>query len=93
MSLDNCLDPFFLNVKSAGLGHYGRYFSVHRLSERLEACKQCEALYEIDWSISADTVVRPDVLVIRYEPEEQVTKAPELIFAVISPSTARRANN
>jgi len=82
-------------VKSAGLGRYGRYFSVHRLGERLEAYKQCEALYGVDWSISTDTIVRSDVLVICCEPEEKITKAPELIFAVISPSTAsaRRANN
>ncbi len=63
---------------------------TRQLGERLDACEQCEVLYEIDWYISADTVVRPDVLVICYEPEEKITKAPELIFEVISPSTARR---
>jgi len=63
---------------------------TRQLGERLEACKQCEALYEIDWNISTDTIVRPDVLVICYTPEEKITKAPELIFEVISPSTARR---
>ena len=63
---------------------------TQQLGERLKVCKQCEVLYEIDWYISNDTVVRPDVLVICYEPEEKITKAPELIFEVISPSTARR---
>lgn len=63
---------------------------TRQLGEGLEACQQCEALYEIDWNISTDTIVRPDVLVICYQPEEQITKAPELIFEVISPSTARR---
>lgn len=63
---------------------------TQELSKKLDACKQCEVLYEIDWTISTDTVVRPDVLVICYKPEEKITKAPELIFEVISPSTARR---
>ena len=63
---------------------------TQQLGEKLKVCAQCEVLYAIDWYISNDTVVRPDVLVICYEPEEKITKAPELIFEVISPSTARR---
>ena len=63
---------------------------TQELGKRLETCKQCDVLYEIDWTISTDTIVRPDVLVICYEPEEKITKAPELIFEVISRPTARR---
>ncbi|WP_413925962.1 Uma2 family endonuclease [Candidatus Accumulibacter phosphatis] len=38
-----------------------------------------------------DSVVRPDVLVICYQPEsERLTRAPDLIFEVISPKTTRR---
>lgn len=61
-----------------------------QFQQKLAECKQCEALYEIDWNISTDTVVKPDVIVICYEPEETITKAPTVIFEVISPSTARR---
>lgn len=67
----------------------GRIYS--QLVEALEDCPHCEALYEIDIEFAQDTVVRPDVILICYEPEgERLTRAPELIFEVISPATARR---
>ncbi len=63
----------------------GKIFS--QLSELLEACEECQALFEIDWTVCHDTVVRPDTLVICYEPDEKLTKKPEIIFEVTSPST------
>lgn len=81
----------FAMAPSPSITHQRAGFKItQQLGEKLEACKSCEALYEIDWNISNDTIVRPDVLVICYEPEEKITKAPELIFEVISPATARR---
>ena len=63
---------------------------AQQLGESLEDCPHCQALYEIDVEFSHDTVVRPDVLVICYQPEgERLTRAPDLIFEVISPRTAR----
>ncbi len=56
----------------------------------LEKCPKCQALFEIDWEISSDTVVKPDMLVICYEPDEKLTKKPEIIFEIVSPSTVRR---
>jgi Uma2 family endonuclease len=56
----------------------------------------CEAvvMYEIDWIISDDTVVRPDIVVICGEvPEGHVTQAPALIVEILSPSTAGRDRN
>ncbi len=63
---------------------------VAHLKDKLKGCAQSYALMETDWEIANDTVVRPDVLVICYEPDERITKAPGLIFEVISASTARR---
>jgi len=61
------------------------------LHEALEDCPHCRALYGIDVQFSDDTVVRPDVLVICHEPDgDWITRAPELIFEIISPRTARR---
>ena len=63
---------------------------AQQLGEILEDCPHCQALYEIDVEFAHDTVVRPDVLVICYQPEgERLTRAPDLIFEVISPKTAR----
>ena len=62
-----------------------------QLDEALEVCPHCQALYEIDVQFAEDTVVRPDVLVICHEPEgDWMTLAPELIFEIVSPKTARR---
>lgn len=62
-----------------------------QLSTTLKKCKNCLSLYEIDWIVSDDTVVRPDIIVICQEPEgEYITKAPEVIFEVISKETAQK---
>jgi len=60
------------------------------LNKSFENCPKCQALFEIDWEISSDTVVKPDTLVICYEPDEKLTKKPELIFEIASPSTVKR---
>ena len=62
-----------------------------QLDESLDDCPHCQALFEMDVEFAQDTVVRPDVLVICYHPEgDRLTRAPDLIFEVISPKTARR---
>lgn len=62
-----------------------------QLDELLDDCPHCQALFEIDVEFAEDTVVRPDVLAICYTPEgDRLTRAPDLIFEVISPKTARR---
>jgi Uma2 family endonuclease len=62
------------------------------LQEALENCPVCEALFELDWKIDESTVVCPDNLVICYEPDRQnyLTRAPALIFEILSPSTAAK---
>jgi len=61
-----------------------------QLDAGLKKCSQCEALSEVDWSVSNDTIVRPDVLVACDIQGEKLTVTPEIIVEVISPSTARR---
>lgn len=61
------------------------------LKEELLGCNQCHALLPVDWKISEDTVVQPDNLVVCYEPKgAYLTKAPALIFEVLSKSTAKK---
>ncbi|MCS7468024.1 Uma2 family endonuclease [Stieleria sp. ICT_E10.1] len=55
--------------------------------------QQCRAsvLYEIDWIVSDETVVRPDVVVICGDaPEEHVESPPALVAEIQSESTAGR---
>ena len=61
------------------------------LVEALDKCPGCQAVFAIDVEFSDDTVIRPDCIVICYEPEgDRLTRAPELIFEVVSKSSARR---
>jgi len=63
---------------------------ARQLDEAFDSCPNCQVLFEIDWEVNSDTVVKPDTLVICYEPDERLTKKPELIFEIASPSTIKR---
>ncbi|MEA3523724.1 MAG: Uma2 family endonuclease [Campylobacterota bacterium] len=55
-------------------------------------CKKCQVLMPVDWKISDDTIVQPDNSVICHAPthEAYITKAPEIIFEILSKSTAKK---
>lgn len=61
-----------------------------QLDEKLDNCPECYAIFETDLELSDDTVLRPDCMVICYEPQERLNKAPEIVFEVISKGTAKR---
>ena len=62
-----------------------------QIKQQLEGCRQCQVLGEVDYKISEETVVRPDVVVTCGETgEAYLTKAPEIIVEILSPSTIRR---
>jgi Uma2 family endonuclease len=59
--------------------------------EQLDECDTCELLSEVDWKLSNDTVVRPDmVFICNDESEKYLTKAPKIIIEILSPSTAKK---
>ncbi len=54
-------------------------------------CEECEVLYETDWKLSNETLLRPDIVVVCGEDNERyITKAPRIIFEILSPSTAKK---
>lgn len=65
-----------------------------QLSELLENCPRCKGLLPVDWQISPDTVVQPDVLVVCGESKkikgQKLTIPPVLVFEVLSPSSERK---
>jgi Uma2 family endonuclease len=63
---------------------------MFQIDSTLRGCESCEVLAEIDWQSSDDTVVRPDVLIACNIQGEKLTKTPELIVEVVSPSSAKR---
>ena len=62
------------------------------LGESLENCQKCQVLLPIDWKISDDTIVQPDNSVICHNPKNEayITKAPKIIFEILSKSTAKK---
>ena len=63
------------------------------LTKKAGACT-CDVLYETDWIVSDDTVVRPDVMVVCEEIKGNfVTNPPSLILEILSPSTILKDRN
>ena len=60
------------------------------LKNTISECARCVVIAEADYKLSDDTIFRPDVALICDEPHDAyITKAPEVIVEVISPSTAK----
>jgi Uma2 family endonuclease len=54
-------------------------------------CPRCEVLIDSDWKLNSTTVLKPDVAVVCDDSNEKyIAKTPEVIFEVISPSTAKK---
>lgn len=65
---------------------------AHALSTELEQCA-CAAtvLVELDWVVSSDTVVRPDLVVVCGPPPEgHLHAAPALAAEIVSPQSSER---
>ena len=62
------------------------------LKEVFKDCHKCQVLMPVDWKISDDIVVQPDNSVICHNPlnEAYITKAPKVIFEILSKSTAKK---
>ena len=59
------------------------------LDEVVEAyrCTNCFVAVEVDWYVSLDTVIRPDLLIFCGEIPQRLSKRPELVLEIVSPST------
>ena len=65
-----------------------------QLKTLLKNCPKCKPLLPVDWQISEDIIVQPDVMVVCGEREKIIGKTlsipPVLIFEILSPSTRRK---
>jgi Uma2 family endonuclease len=63
-----------------------------QLKQLLALCKNCHVYQAVDWQITEDTVLQPDVLVVCGDDPEDIklTIPPELVFEILSPSTTRK---
>ncbi len=54
-------------------------------------CEECEVIYEIDWKVCEDTVLKPDIVFTCNENSETyLIKTPKIVVEVVSPSTAKK---
>ncbi len=61
------------------------------LLNQLSECKACEILMDSDWKLNSDNILKPDVAIVCDDKNEKyISKTPEVIFEVISPSTASK---
>ena len=66
------------------------YEIAYNLRQEIDKCRYCEVLGEIDYKVSDDTVVRPDVVLTCGETSQKyLTKAPEIVVEVVSKSSAK----
>jgi Uma2 family endonuclease len=58
---------------------------------RRKRCKSCRVMLPIDWQVSEDTIVQPDLLII-CQPVKglRLFEAPSAIFEILSPSTRQK---
>jgi len=64
---------------------------ISELYSQLGECRECEVLGEMDYKVSDDTILRPDIVLSCGETNKSyLTKSPEIVVEIISKSTARR---
>ncbi len=56
-------------------------------SALLENCPDCMVYAELDWYISYDTVIRPDIMVLCGEIPERVETPPHMVIEIVSTSS------
>jgi len=65
-----------------------------QLTNLLQQCKKCEALLPVDWPITNDTIIQPDVLAVCGNPdktgETRLEVTPVIVFEVLSPSSSKK---
>ena len=61
------------------------------IAAKMDACPDCQILIDEDWKLNSYTVLKPDVAVVCHDNNPSyIAKTPEIIFEVLSPSTAKR---
>jgi len=72
-------------------GHQRVSAILIRRFEALEKCKNCTVYQPIDWKITEDTVVQPDLLVVCDKIEKKYLDFPPVLgVEILSPSTASK---
>ena len=62
----------------------------YQLNSQIQNCKNCVVLGEVDYKVSDETILRPDVVVTCERLNKPFITNPKIIFEIVSPSSARR---
>jgi len=66
-------------------------YIFNEATNKMGECPNCDVLIDEDWKLDTDTVLKPDVSVVCNDNNPSyIAKTPEIIFEVLSPSTAKR---
>jgi len=77
--------PAPVKIHQLLVGYLFREFSEH-----LDACPVCEVLLDEDWKLDDETILKPDIAIVcKDDNPTYISKTPEIVVEVISPSTAR----
>jgi Uma2 family endonuclease len=76
----------------------GRLFIIELDMALRKSCGDncnCEVLYELDWIVDNNTIVRPDVMVVcnNSDPDDYIRVSPVLIVEIFSPQTKLKDRN
>lgn len=72
------------------------YLFERALDDMLQAdkkCGECGVIRELDWIVSENTIVRPDIMIVCGEYDGYLKFAPELVVEVLSPSSSMKDFN
>ncbi len=58
--------------------------------ENIKECDECDVVYELDYIVDNENVLRPDIALICNEDSDYIRKAPKIIVEVVSDTTAKR---
>ncbi|MDH5682551.1 MAG: Uma2 family endonuclease [Spirochaetota bacterium] len=86
--------PFSMKPSPGRNHHWVSNKIAYQINRGLDHCARCEVLPAINWKISENTVVCPDIAVYcDAEIVDYPTEAPALIVEILSPSTSRKDKN
>jgi len=60
---------------------------------QLKNCKHCKVYQAIDWQVTSDTILEPDILVVCGDPGKRLKFPPQLIVEILSPATTLKDRN
>jgi len=64
------------------------------LAPQIDKCPNCELLIDSDWKLNSQSILKPDVSIVCDDANRKyISKTPEVVFEVVSPSTAKRDEN